>query len=504
MLPAASLRGPRAVLASRDTRWALVSTSVTALVAGAVALLAVGAMPPGLSTESTLDRALMPYQLFMQLAKGGDATYASLGPSLPVARIAELGQQAPTLSELTHEDKDLATGIETHTITLERGDTLAGALMNAGISAKEAHLLIDELSKAYNPRAIHSGQSFDLTFAAPAADIAAKADDNPAASSKLLSMLFSPAVDHDITVTRTAAGNFAVDSVQKVLQPKTHHMGATITSSLYLSAMRAGIPAEVVVEMIKMFSYEVDFQRDLQQGDKFEVMYTYHYTLDGQPAKKGDIAYAAMKTGGRTIALYRHQLQGQPPDYFDATGRSARSMLMKTPVDGARISSGFGLRRHPVLGYSRMHKGIDFAVPIGTPVMAAGSGTVQVANRSRGYGNFVQINHGNGYSTAYAHLSRFAAGIRSGSKVQQGQIVAYSGNTGMSTGPHLHYEIRKNGGQLNPAGVKFASGRSLAGTELRSFMNQRLHIDMQRASIPMETKLAISNTPNTSDLRHTK
>ncbi len=239
-----------------------------------------------------------------------------------------------------------------------------------------------------------------------------------------------------------------------------------------------------------MFSYEVDFQRDIKPGNSFEVLYNYYYTPDGQPAKQGEIAYAEMKLAGRTIALYRYQPKGDTAEYFDARGQSARNMLMKTPVDGARITSGFGMRFHPVLGYSRMHKGIDFGVPVGTPVMAAGSGVIQQRGRLGGYGNFMLVNHQNGYATAYGHLSRFAPGLHVGSRVRQGQVIAYSGNSGMSTGPHLHYEIRVHDAQVNPARVKVATGRRLAGRELRNFLVERLHIDTELASMPLETKVA--------------
>jgi murein DD-endopeptidase MepM/ murein hydrolase activator NlpD len=175
-------------------------------------------------------------------------------------------------------------------------------------------------------------------------------------------------------------------------------------------------------------------------------------------------------------------------------------MLMKTPVDGARISSGFGSRFHPVLGYTRMHKGVDFAVPVGTPVMAAGSGTIQFMGRAHGYGNFVIIRHGNGYATAYGHLSRFAPGMRGGARVRQGQIFAYSGNTGLTTGPHLHYEIRINNKQVNPLTVKMAQGRQLVGALLRKFQEQRLKIDNLIATTPLETKVADIAT----DLRQAK
>jgi murein DD-endopeptidase MepM/ murein hydrolase activator NlpD len=265
--------------------------------------------------------------------------------------------------------------------------------------------------------------------------------------------------------------------------------------------MKSGIPADVVVDMIHMFSYEVDFQRDIKPGDSFEVFYNYYYTPEGQPARNGNIGYATMHLGGRTVTLYRYQPDpSQPADYFDARGQSAKSMLMKTPVDGARISSGFGMRFHPVLGYSRMHKGIDFAVPVGTPVMAAGAGVVQIAGRLGGYGNYLRINHQNGYGTAYGHLSRLAPGIHAGSHVHQGQIVAYSGNTGMSTGPHLHYEILIAGNQVNPLAVKVAKGRILAGRDLRDFLGERIHMDAQLASMPLETKVADIST----DLRLAK
>ncbi len=222
--------------------------------------------------------------------------------------------------------------------------------------------------------------------------------------------------------------------------------------------MRAGIPDKVVREMGAMFSYKVDFQRDIHPGDSFEVFYDYYYTPEGQPARLGNISYATMRLGNEIITLYRYVSgPNEPPEYFDSKGESVKGMLMKTPVDGARITSGFGMRFHPVLGFSRMHKGVDFGVPIGTPVMAAGSGTVAFIGWSNGYGRFLKINHGNGYATAYGHLSRFAPGLHVGSKVRQAQIIANSGNTGMSTGPHLHYETWMNNQQVNP-GLKSEDG----------------------------------------------
>ena len=323
-------------------------------------------------------------------------------------------------------------------------------------------------------------------------------EENSQPISRLLSLHFSPSIDQEITVTRTTEGTFYAELAKKELQAHHHRAGATIDSSLYLAAMQAGIPADVVVDMIRMFSYKVDFQRDLHPGDRFEVYYDYYYTPDGTPAKYGAISYAMMTLGGKDIPMYRFQPNAsEPAEYFDSKGESAKGLLMKTPVDGARISSGFGSRFHPILGYTRMHKGVDFAVPTGTPVMAAGAGTIQFMGRASGYGNFVKISHGNGYSTDYGHLSRFAPGMRTGARVRQGQVFAYSGMTGMATGPHLHYEILVNGVQVNPLTVKMAQGRKLIGNLLRAFLGKRLEIDTMVASTALEAKVA----DNATDLR---
>ena len=507
------------VLSTTDGRWAIVSTMVTAVIAGSIAWLASDAIPSSgrHAIDAERSRSLMPYDLFMRLASqgsSGHAAFAAFGPSASiVANPAQSVQpDYPLDNALAAEQADQDNSApNTRTVTLDSGGTLVGALTNAGVSSMDANSAVLALAKVFSPRSIKTGQSFDLTFepAPPQTSVAQitytppgqsqeAADDDTGDSQsadapptgKLLSISFSPTVDRDITISRGADGAFGVQNVQKTLLSRYHRAGATIDSSLYLAAMQAGIPADVVVEMIHMFSYEVDFQRDIHPGDRFEVFYNYYYTPEGQPAKDGNIAYATMKLADRTVTLYRFQTADGEADYFDSKGQSARSMLMKTPVDGARISSGFGMRFHPVLGYTRMHKGIDFAVPVGTPVMAAGSGTIKSEGWAGGYGNFMLINHGNGYATAYGHLSRFAPGVHPGSRVHQGQVVAYSGNTGLTTGPHLHYEIRINDIQVNPATVKVAGGRKLAGNELRDFLGSRLHVDSELASMPLESKIA--------------
>ena len=535
-----STHAAASVLSSTDGRWAVVSTSVTALIAGSIAWLAAGTIPLDGMSRPSHDRSLMPYELFLRLARhtGEGASYASFAPMGSSQQVSPISNPGATpLDYSLATERSGATedaGVETRTITMDPGDTLVGALTDAGVSDDDANAAVVALAKSFDVRSLRAGQSFDLTFQATPHQLLTAptpqaqhnhvaqitytpppgAEDNdgdfsdtlvdaaPTPAGKLLSVSFSPSIEHEVTIARGANGAFTAQDQVKELTEKIHRAGATIDSSLYLAAMQAGIPADVVVQMIKMFSYEVDFQRDLKPGNSFEVLYSYYYTPDGQAAKQGDIKYAAMKIGGRTIALYRFDPKGPDgPDYFDANGQSSKSMLMKTPVDGARITSGFGMRFHPVLGYSRMHKGIDFGVPVGTPVMAAGSGTVVTEGYGNGYGNFLKIDNGNGYATGYAHLSRFAPGVHKGSRVRQGQIVAYSGNTGLTTGPHMHYEIFINGEQVNPLKVKVAKGMRLAGKELTAFKAERAHLLTEMAAMPLETKVAGTGS---SDLRTAK
>ena len=385
---------------------------------------------------------------------------------------------------------------ETRTLRIQNGDTIMGVLQEAGVSAEDATAVVDAMKPLYSPRSIRSGQTFEATFG-PTSSVesatdngtadAVQPDDTDISERRLLSLSFSPSIEHQIMVQLTVPDGYLAKDVQRKFDERYEHAGATIDSSLYLAAIQAGVPANMIVELIRMFSYDVDFQRDVHEGDEFDVVFNRFYTPEGQPAKTGEIVSASMTLSGKKQTLYRFQSGGEE-EYFDENGRSAKSMLMKTPVDGARISSSFGRRFHPVLGYNRMHKGIDFAVPTGTPVMAAGGGTVTYAGWAGEYGNLVVVSHANGYSTAYGHLSRLA--VKNGYRVRQGQLVAYSGSTGLATGPHLHYEIRVNNSQVNPAAVKVASGRTLAGEERQAFLNERARIDTLVATLPVQHKLA--------------
>jgi murein DD-endopeptidase MepM/ murein hydrolase activator NlpD len=494
------------ILNSSDARWALVSTTMTASVAVAVTWLSLAATPASTARayEPKREQTALPYDLLLRLTGFHTVPAIAAEDSKELYRAAGLisPQLTGPLDRILAAEREAAKPeLETRTLKVDRGDTIVSMLQEAGVSKVDAAAVVAAMKPLISAKNIRSGQTFKATFGTPAAAPAAtpvdnsqtaKADqdDDDSPTRRLLSLSFAPNVEHQINVHLEPEDGYFAEDVQRKLEARYQHVGATIDSSLYLAAMQAGIPANLVVEIIRMFSYEVDFQRDVHQGDEFEVFFNRFFTPEGQPAKAGDILAASMTLSGKKHLLYRFEMPGGEAEYFDVNGQSAKAMLMKTPVDGARISSGFGQRSHPILGYTRMHKGIDFAVPSGTPVMAAGSGTVIFAGPAGEYGNLVVINHGNNYATAYGHLSRFASDVRKGARVHQGDVVAYSGMTGLATGPHLHYEIRVNNSQVNPATVKVASGRKLEGEDLRAFFRERAHLDQLVAELPIQRKLA--------------
>jgi murein DD-endopeptidase MepM/ murein hydrolase activator NlpD len=263
-----------------------------------------------------------------------------------------------------------------------------------------------------------------------------------------------------------------------------------VNSSLYEAGLAAGIPAQVMVDMIRAFSFDVDFQREIQPGDSFELFFDRFVDGDGKVAKTGEIRFASLVLSGRRLSLYRHADRDGHADFFNEKGESVRKALLKTPIDGARLTSGFGNRSHPILGYSAFHKGVDFGAPTGTPIQAAGDGVIEKKGWFGGYGNYVRLKHNSEFATAYAHMSRFAPGIAEGSRVRQGQVIGYVGSTGMSTGPHLHYEILKRGAQVNPMGVKFPTGRRLEGVDLVNFRHAKARIDQAFAEATTVLRVA--------------
>ena len=255
-----------------------------------------------------------------------------------------------------------------------------------------------------------------------------------------------------------------------------------IKNNLYSSAMEVGIEPNIIVEFARIFGFEVDFQRDIRKGDWFEILYEKFKDDNNKVRDTGKIIYASMYVNGEEINLYNFKYNNDE-EFYDIKGKSITKSLMKTPINGARLSSSFGMRKHPILGYNKMHRGTYFAAPSGTPIMASGSGTVTRARWCGGGGNCVKIKHNSTYETIYAHMKSFAKGIKEGRKVKQGQIIGYVGSTGLSTGPHLHYEVIVNGKKVNSQKLKLPSGKILKGEERKQFELDRIKIDLKLASL---------------------
>ncbi|MEZ5947627.1 MAG: M23 family metallopeptidase, partial [Hyphomonas sp.] len=288
----------------------------------------------------------------------------------------------------------------------------------------------------------------------------------------------------NLFITHGADGKWTAAALNARLTANVQRVASPIETSIYETALKLGAGDQQVVDFASVFAYDVDFQREIHPGDSFEMLYETYTDETGTPVKTGNLLFASLNGKALTRSFYRFTPSDDgETDYFDFNGESATKFLMKTPINGARISSSFGNRKHPISGYTRLHKGTDFAAPTGTPVYAAGNGTVEWAARRGGYGNYIIIKHANGYKTAYAHLSRYARGLKSGKRVRQGEVIGYVGSTGASTGPHLHYEVYIKGAPVNAMTLKLPTGRKLAESPeiLEEFLSARQAIDTARA-----------------------
>ncbi|KAA5603730.1 peptidoglycan DD-metalloendopeptidase family protein [Roseospira marina] len=368
---------------------------------------------------------------------------------------------------------------------VDKGDTLMGLLIDAGVDRISAHNAIQAMEDVYDPRHMRPGYVVNIRFAEPDED-----------ALQFLGFDFEPTTGTRVSVIPkddTDTG-FAAQEVQEALVGEVVRFGGPITLSLYQAAIDAGVSEHALADMIHVLSYDVDFQRDIQKDDTFEVMYERFSTADGRYVRDGEVQFVALTNAGRRITAYAYEHDDGVVDYFDEAGRGVRKPLMRTPIDGARISSSFGMRRHPILGYSKMHTGVDFAAPTGTPIYAAGDGVVHYAGRKGGYGKYVQVRHNAEFSTAYAHMSRIE--VENGQRVKQGDIIGRVGATGRVTGPHLHYEIIRGGQKVNPLDVRFPPAIALAGADLRRFQAHRAEVDRLYASLRASTEIASTGVPS--------
>ena len=275
----------------------------------------------------------------------------------------------------------------------------------------------------------------------------------------------------------TTTGVLRLHQMAEPVKDETTVAQGELEGSLYESAAKAGATPALTAEVVKLFAHKLDFSRDIKPGDEFRMVFDRKVTDSGRTVESGDLLYAEIEAKGGKSRFYRFNRPNGDSDYFDELGKNIKGFLLRTPVEGARITSTFGMREHPILGYTRAHQGVDFGAPTGTPIVAAGDGVVLQAGRNGGYGNWLKLQHSGGWDTGYGHISRFAPGIRPGVHVHQGQVVAYVGATGLATGPHLHYETFLNGTHVNPLSVKVPQGSLLAGADLAAFKVQKAQID---------------------------
>lgn len=394
-------------------------------------------------------------------------------------------------------------------VRVKRGDTLMDILLRAGVPGDEAEQAVSSLAEVFNPRKLQAGQDVTLIFGRAKTAIGGGVGTEQAtitgdlttgfpapvakpveAAKAFLAVRLDSDVGREVAVNRGAEGDFRAVEMAKELITEDSRSEGVIKTSLFDSAVAAGVPSKVMAEMIRAFSYDVDFQRDIQPGDSFEVMFEKVVDKNGRLMDTGNVVYTKLVLSGTDLALYRYTTKDGDIGYFNQTGEGAQKALMRTPIDGARLSSGFGKRKHPILGYTRMHRGVDFAAPKGTPIFAAGTGVVREAGRHKGYGNYIEIRHDPEFSSGYGHLSKLAKGIRPGARVTQGQIIGYVGSTGLATGPHLHYELIRNHKKVNPLSVKLPTGKKLKGADRDEFAAAKAKIDAAFAALPVDSRLA--------------
>ena len=357
----------------------------------------------------------------------------------------------PSLASLPidAEDFGIAAPLEVRSAKLKRRETLSDVIKRLDLPNNDGHQALYSLT---------SSELLDARRARPGMELTAHVSDGA-----LNAISIELDAGRRLLAKRMPDGAFQAMALDSQLIPQPMIVRGSIETSLYQDAQMLGAEDQQVVDFAQVFAYDLDFQREVHPGDEFEMVFDVLTDERGNVIRRGDVLYAALNGKAVNKSFYRFTTPDENiTDYFQENGESSTKFLMKTPINGARLSSRFGKRRHPISGYTRLHKGTDFAAPTGTPIYAAGNGVVERASRYGGYGHYIRIRHSKGYKTAYAHLSRYARGVRSGRRVRQGEVIGYVGSTGASTGPHLHYEVYKNGRAVDAMRLKLPTGRKLA------------------------------------------
>ena len=346
------------------------------------------------------------------------------------------------------------------------GETFDNILNQYQIDKEEIQNLKNKLSKKINLNKLNTSQRIFLTI--------------DQANNEIKNFIFQISTKEKIYLTRNEENDFNQEIILTKLDKKIVYQENVILQSLYKSAIDKMIPANIIIELARIYGFQVDFQRDIRKKDRFQIMFEVFKDENGKTVEAGNILYANLILSGSDNSLYYFDVEGSI-GHYDKNGKSVKKALMKTPINGARLSSPFGMRKHPIDGFNKMHRGTDFAAPTGTPIMASGSGTIKKAGWCGGGGNCVVIRHNSTYETVYAHMSKFARGIKKGVRVKQGQTIGFVGSTGKSTGPHLHYEVIINGKRVNSQKLKLPSGKVLKGQERKIFETKKIKLDVLKS-----------------------
>ncbi len=357
-------------------------------------------------------------------------------------------------------------------IVIKQGETIASILYDIGVQNNYSTAIIESLAPFYNLKKLQPGKKIKM--------IVFQEGEQASPFIELLKIEKSPGVEARVCYRD---GSYETKLVEVKTIPVHFSKQGIIENSLYSDAVKAGIPDSAVMEMFQLFSFDVDFQRDIYSGNKFKMLFENIINLDGETVSRGNIVFAELQTAWKNHKVYRFTGDDGKTDYFNEEGLSIRKTLLKTPIYGARISSGFGTRSHPIEGYTHVHRALDFAAPKNTPIIAAGSGVVELADWYGGYGNCIIIRHANEYKTLYAHMNAYANGARKGKYIKQGDIIGYVGTTGVSTGNHLHYEVIFRGVRINPSTIRTPSEKKLSKEELNRFFKEVKKIDSEYENI---------------------
>ena len=350
---------------------------------------------------------------------------------------------------------------------LQEGETFTGALKQANLQGEEINDVVNIISKKIDLRKLKVGTLIE-TYT--------KSIDDKKVINEII---IYPDIEKKIYVKKVN-NKFVAGEDKKKLFSKLKLYEVEIHNSIYESLKKIDTPDEIIMEFVQLYSFDIDFQRDIRKGNKIKIFFEIYTDSQNNYIKSGNINFSEIILDDESYELYRFQSEGDEfVEYFNSDGKSATKALMKTPINGARLSSGFGMRKHPILGYNKKHQGVDFAAPTGTPIMAAGTGHIEFVGNNGGAGKYIRIKHLNGYKTSYSHLSKYASGIQKNVKVRQGQVIGYVGNTGLSTGPHLHYEVIFNGKRINPMKMKLPSGKQLKDKNLEIFLAEKERINAE-------------------------